>query len=87
MPVLLCVGGKQAMTAAILSGRRVVPPYGMTGGMPGALGRTWVERTDGSRIDLAGTDEIQVGPGDSITIETPGGGGWGPPIIPVRGES
>jgi 5-oxoprolinase (ATP-hydrolysing) len=77
---------REAMTAAILSGRRVVPPYGMTGGMPGALGRTWVERTDGSRIDLAGTDEIQVGPGDSITIETPGGGGWGPPTIPVRGE-
>src|SRR5207302_1319067 len=37
----------EAMMAAILSGRRRVPPYGMAGGQPGAVGRNWVERTDG----------------------------------------
>jgi 5-oxoprolinase (ATP-hydrolysing) len=68
---------REAMTAAILSGRRILPPYGMAGGMPGALGRAWVDRADGSRINLASTDEIQMSPGDSITIETPGGGGFG----------
>ncbi len=68
---------REALTAAILSGRRIVPPYGMTGGMPGALGRAWVDRVDGSHIELAGTDEIQMSPGDAITIETPGGGGFG----------
>jgi 5-oxoprolinase (ATP-hydrolysing) len=68
---------REAMTAAILSGRRIVPPYGVAGGMPGALGRTWVDRADGSHIDLSGTDEIQMSPGDAITIETPGGGGFG----------
>ena len=68
---------REAMTAAILSGRRIVPPYGMAGGMPGAPGRAWVDRADGSRINLAGTDEIQMSPGDAITIETPGGGGFG----------
>ena len=30
---------REAMTAAILSGHRRVPPYGMAGGEPGALGR------------------------------------------------
>jgi 5-oxoprolinase (ATP-hydrolysing) len=70
---------REAMTAAILSGKRIVPPYGMANGMPGALGRTWVERVGGSHIDLAGTDEIQMAPGDAITIETPGGGGFGQP--------
>jgi 5-oxoprolinase (ATP-hydrolysing) len=68
---------RETMTAAILSGRRIVPPYGMAGGMPGALGRASVDRADGSHIDLAGTDEIQMAPGDAITIETPGGGGFG----------
>ena len=70
---------REAMIAAILSGKRIVPPYGMANGMPGALGRSWVERAGGSRIDLAGTDEIQMAPGDAITIETPGGGGFGQP--------
>ncbi|MDQ2645392.1 MAG: hydantoinase B/oxoprolinase family protein, partial [Myxococcota bacterium] len=32
----------EPMTASILAGRRRVPPYGMAGGEPGALGRTWV---------------------------------------------
>jgi 5-oxoprolinase (ATP-hydrolysing) len=38
----------EAMTAAILSGHRVIPPYGMAGGAPGALGRNSVERKGGS---------------------------------------
>src|SRR5690606_28766670 len=31
----------EPMTAAILSGRRRVPPYGMAGGAPGEVGRSW----------------------------------------------
>ena len=70
----------------ILSGKRIVPPYGMADGMPGALGRSWVERAGGNRVELAGTDEIQMAPGDAITIETPGGGGFGQPGNP-QGDS
>jgi 5-oxoprolinase (ATP-hydrolysing) len=65
------------MMAAILAGHRRVPPYGMAGGAPGALGRNWVERADGSRKDLAYADETHVGVGDVFVIETPGGGGYG----------
>jgi 5-oxoprolinase (ATP-hydrolysing) len=71
------------MTAAILSGHRRVPPYGMAGGDPGGLGRNWVERAGypatGERIDLSYADEIEMREGDVFVIETPGGGGYGAP--------
>jgi 5-oxoprolinase (ATP-hydrolysing) len=65
------------MTAAILSGRRRVPPYGMAGGEPGAVGRNYVLRVDGTREQLAGTGKAAMNPGDVFVIETPGGGGFG----------
>ena len=67
----------EPMTAAILAGHRIVPPYGMAGGAPGDVGRNWVERADGSRTELTYADETQMGPGDVFVIETPGGGGFG----------
>ncbi len=67
----------EAMTAAILSGHRRVPPYGMAGGQPGAAGRNRVERAGGERIELAGCDQTAMQPGDVFVIETPGGGGFG----------
>ncbi|CAK0743641.1 5-oxoprolinase (ATP-hydrolysing) [uncultured Gammaproteobacteria bacterium] len=70
----------EPMTAAILSSRRRVPPFGLQGGEPGAPGRTWVERADGGRRELAATDRVEVLTGDVITIETPGGGGFGPSL-------
>jgi len=36
-----------------------------------------VERTDGSTVELAGCDSTEVEPGDTLVIETPGGGGYG----------
>jgi 5-oxoprolinase (ATP-hydrolysing) len=69
----------EAMTAAILAGHRRIPPYGMAGGSAGDVGRNWVERADGSRTDLSYADETQMKPGDVFVIETPGGGGYGPP--------
>ena len=68
---------REAMTAAILSGHRKVPPYGMAGGEPAAVGRNYVLRADGSRTDLGSTDKTEMNPGDVFVIETPGGGGFG----------
>ena len=68
------------MTVSLLSSHRRVPPYGMAGGAPGQLGHQWVERADGRVTELAGCDCVQVGPGDVFVLETPGGGGYGPPI-------
>ncbi len=70
---------RAAMTAAILSGHRRVAPYGLAGGAPGALGRNWVERADGSRESFGGTHAVAMNPGDVFVIETPGGGGYGAP--------
>ena len=67
----------EAMELAILSGHRRVPPYGMAGGDPGACGRNWVERADGSRHEMTGTDRTTLAPDDVFVIETPGGGGYG----------
>jgi len=69
----------EAMTAAILSGHRRIPPYGMAGGEPGKVGRNWVERCDGSILRLGGADKAELAPGDVFVIETPGGGGYGVP--------
>ncbi len=71
---------REAMNAAMLANRRQVAPFGLDGGEPGKPGRNWVERADGTRVDLAATAEIAVGPGDTFVIETPGGGGYGPPL-------
>lgn len=65
------------MTAAILSNNRVVAPFGMAGGSPGALGRCYVERVDGSVDHLAHIGKVEMAAGDVFVIETPGGGGYG----------
>jgi 5-oxoprolinase (ATP-hydrolysing) len=67
------------MTVSTLSSHRRVPPYGMAGGTPGQLGDQWVERADGQVTGLAGCDRAELGPGDVFVLETPGGGGYGPP--------
>jgi 5-oxoprolinase (ATP-hydrolysing) len=67
----------EPMTAAILSGHRRVPPYGMAGGEPGAAGRNYVVRAGGRVEELGGADSAAMQPGDVFVIETPGGGGYG----------
>ncbi|MFI9798437.1 hydantoinase B/oxoprolinase family protein [Streptomyces sp. NPDC052302] len=69
----------EPMTVSTLSQHRRVPPYGMAGGAPGALGTNRVEHADGTVTTLAGSDSADVGPGDVLVVETPGGGGYGPP--------
>ncbi len=71
----------EPMTAAILSSHRRVGPYGMAGGGPGATGHNWVERADGTVVELGGTDTIEMAAGDVFVIETPGGGGYGAPEV------
>jgi 5-oxoprolinase (ATP-hydrolysing) len=66
------------LTLSILSQRRgPYPPYGASGGQPGSLGRNTLQRADGQIAELAALVQTEVQPGDILTIETPGGGGWG----------
>jgi 5-oxoprolinase (ATP-hydrolysing) len=69
----------EPMTAAILSGHRRVPPYGMAGAAPGAVGRNSVQRAGGGVTELTGSDQTEMNAGDVFVIETPGGGGYGRP--------
>jgi 5-oxoprolinase (ATP-hydrolysing) len=68
---------REGMTAAILSGHRIVPPFGMAGGEPGATGCNFVVRRDGAIEAIDSNAEVAMSPGDVFVIETPGGGGFG----------
>ena len=68
---------RRAMQASILANHRRVAPRGLAGGKDGACGVSYVKRADGSHSSLKATDTVEVGIGDRIVIETPGGGGFG----------
>ena len=65
------------MQAIIVASRRNVPPHGLHGGAPGAAGRQWVERLDGTIHEMGGRDRAELAAGEVLGLETPGGGGWG----------
>jgi N-methylhydantoinase B len=67
----------EPMTANILSGRRLIPPFGLNGGQVGQCGRNWIQRQDGTQENLNSTATVEMLPGDVFAIETPGGGGFG----------
>ncbi|HVA48978.1 MAG TPA: hydantoinase B/oxoprolinase family protein [Pirellulales bacterium] len=66
------------LEVSIVSQRRgPYPPYGLFGGEPGAVGRNSLQRADGTIEDLGSQVQFTAMPGDVLTIETPGGGGYG----------
>lgn len=58
------------------SERRVRHPYGLNGGAEGASGENHLLTADGE-ITLGAKAAIRANTGDRLTIQTPGGGGWG----------
>ncbi len=65
---------------SLLTQRRLRAPFGLAGGSPGAVGRNRVRRAaTGAIQELAGQLEVEMEAGDELWIETPGGGGYGPP--------
>jgi len=69
----------EPMTAVMLANHRRIAPFGVKGGSPGAPGRNWVERADGSREEFGATFAVEMAAGDVFVVQTPGGGGFGPP--------
>ncbi|MEN8190634.1 MAG: hydantoinase B/oxoprolinase family protein, partial [Thermodesulfobacteriota bacterium] len=67
----------EPLNVAILSERRVFPPYGLEGGEAGSRGENIFIRRNGLRLNLGGKNEIHAEPGDAVRICTPGGGGFG----------
>lgn len=65
-------------TIAIHDDRWLTYPWGVKGGEPGARGRKWVERADGTTEVLPSkVHDVAVGKDDVLHFVTWGGGGWG----------
>ena len=62
----------EPLSAAIVSSSRRVPPFGLAGGLPGAVGRNAVERAGGAIEELPGVARVEMGRGDVLIVETPG---------------
>jgi len=62
----------------LLAERRNFRPYGLAGGNEGAAGSAWITKAEsGETIELPGKCSRTLKKGDTLRIETPGGGGWG----------
>jgi len=67
----------EKMTASILSNGRHAGAFGVAGGSAGKPGINRVERADGTVETLDHIGSVEMAPGDTFVIETPGGGGYG----------
>jgi len=65
------------MRVTIISERRTTAPFGLHGGEPGATGANTLVLQDGARIGLSGRIDRLFMQGETLLIETPGGGGYG----------
>ncbi|PZD70947.1 Acetophenone carboxylase gamma subunit [Acaryochloris thomasi RCC1774] len=65
----------EPMTVSILSGHRRVAPFGLQGGQSGKTGQNQLKH-QGHLTKLAGCTTRTVQIGDTLTIKTPGGGGY-----------
>jgi 5-oxoprolinase (ATP-hydrolysing) len=66
-------------SGALLANHRRIAPFGIDGGASAAPGQAHIRRADGRIETLGATARFEVGPGDELTIATPGGGGCGTP--------
>jgi N-methylhydantoinase B len=62
--------------ASLLTERRRTRPYGLAGGGQGQPGENKLVRA-GQDIELPGKGVFELQPGDVLSIQTPGGGGFG----------
>ena len=69
---------------SLVTSRRTTQRYGSAGGEPGAAGRNLLCRRGQTEFrELPGIALVSVEAGDVLRIETPGGGGYGPPGLAV----
>lgn len=66
----------EPLTVSLLTQHRVTKPYGVGGGDEGCSGKQTLMRADGTQVELPSSATIEVQAGESLRLETPGGGGW-----------
>jgi N-methylhydantoinase B len=62
------------------------PPWGLSGGSPGAVNEAVLARRDGTEQRLLKATSVPMEPGDRLVFRTAGGGGWGDPRLRDRRE-
>jgi 5-oxoprolinase (ATP-hydrolysing) len=78
--VIRTIRFNETMDVSLLAGRRSTRPPGISGGSDGQPGAGFITRNR-VRESIDHRAQLRLNAGDSITIETPGGGGYGPPVI------
>lgn len=63
---------------SLLGDRRRTAPYGAAGGTEGAMGKDVLILPDGTVRPLHGKGSVVLEPGTTLSVQTPGGGGYGP---------
>ena len=64
---------------SLMAERHKIAPWGLFGGKPGATGRAFIIKPDGSKLELPSKCTVTMERGDIFVILTPGGGGYGDP--------
>jgi N-methylhydantoinase B len=63
-----------------LADRQKFEPWGLKGGLPGLPGQYTLVGADGAEQRLTSkVSNVMLNKGDAVRVETPGGGGYGPP--------
>ncbi|MEM9020346.1 MAG: hydantoinase B/oxoprolinase family protein [Planctomycetota bacterium] len=62
-------------TVTLLTERRTHRPHGLHGGQPAQPGRNTLSHPNTEPHPLPGKTTLNINPGDTLTIQTPGGGG------------
>jgi 5-oxoprolinase (ATP-hydrolysing) len=69
----------EQMECTLLTGHRIVAPFGLAGGENGQVGENSVRRRDGTIEKLKGCDATVIDAGEALIIQTPTAGGYGTP--------
>ncbi|MEB3779343.1 MAG: hydantoinase B/oxoprolinase family protein [Desulfurococcales archaeon] len=67
------------VTVTIFAERGIIRPWGLNGGKPGSGFEAVLTKATGEIIVLKPKQTVELDRGDTITIYTPGGGGYGDP--------
>ena len=62
---------------SLLAERHAVEPRGAHGGKNGACGKHTIVRADGTQETIGAKATLAFAPGETIVVQTPGGGGYG----------
>ena len=67
----------EPMALTLLAGRRDTVPFGLNGGQDALGGRQEIVRASGQKDSMPARSTVEVGAGDRLVLQTPGGGGFG----------